>query len=278
MTVAVCIASRGRPNEFARTREQTMDLAELPGTHITVALDAGDVDYPIDGSRAPRENSLGAKYNRAMSYANPDATVFVLGLDDAAVATKGWDRKLMQAASLFADGVGVINSGPKEGLLQLPVATAVTKGWIEKVGFFCPPYFPFWWHDTWIDEMSRFTGRYVWTDIAWDHHGASEQPGTHKTTRMRDVSWWAKFFDATRDMRMAKAREMIMDFDDPAWLKSQLLSEMPAMAQSLWMRNGHVRENGRMFESTFGGERGIDSGYDQIKAQAAAMMTGLKAA
>lgn len=276
MSVAVCIASRGRPDEFLKTRDATLRLAVLPDTHVTVALDAGDVDYSVDGCRAPRENSLGAKYNRAASYANRDAHIFVVGIDDAYMAVEGWDQKLVEAAATFTDGVGVINLGTKLGAFQLPEGVAVTKRWIEQVGFFCPPYFPFWWHDTWIDEMARFTGRYVWAEIPWEHHGASEKAGAHKTTRMREVSWWANFFDATREMRMARATGMILASDSPKWLKSQLLSEMRATADILWQRNARVRDEGRVFERMSDADYAtVDLGYEQIKAEAVAMMAGL---
>lgn len=277
MSVCLCIASRNRPEELARTVNTAMAIAELPDTIASVALDLDDnsaLDVPelqhsvisID----EREASLGAKYNRAME-AKPSSDLFVLGVDDAYPSNQGWDKAMSEAAAQFTDGVGMVFFGERKGPFDLPDGFAVTRKWIEQVGFFCPPYFPFWWHDTWIDEIAKLTGRYVWADVTWEKHGKSEVGG-HKTTRMREVSWWARFFDATRQMRVDTAIRMINDSDDPPWLKTQLKQDMQAKCNILWQRNSMVRDRGREFERDYGAEYEPDAGYDQIKAEAVKML------
>lgn len=269
MTVAVCIASRGRPDELEHTIAKAREASVVPGTHFCVALDQDDETlhrYQLDGSRCSRsvrEDSLGAKYNRAVRGANADASLFVLGVDDAYLASPGWDRVLLNAASQFQDGVGVVYCGPRKGAYCLPETMAVTRGWIEQVGYFMPEHFPFWWHDTWIDELARMTGRFVWADVAWEKYGASEVAG-HKTTRMRGVKWWAKFFDDTRPERMAKALDMITALEYPAWLRSQLISELPGVCSVLAERNRMLREHGDKFERDYGAENGADAGYERL--------------
>ena len=284
MSVCVCIASRGRPVECRKSIEALTKAAVLPDTHCALALDEDDpavLDYgPLVrkfgvGIAAERDISLGAKYNRAASYARPGTTVYVLGVDDCHPCTPGWDRTFIDAADKFPDGVGVIYSGDRrDELFQLPEGCAVTKRWIEQVGFFCPPYFPFWWHDTWIDELARFTGRYVWANVDWEKHGPSEAQG-HKTTRMREVSWWARFFDATRQMRVDKAVEMINRLNYPPWYGAQLRSELQLKANLFWQRNALVRDHGANFEAQYGAETTADPGYDRIKAEATAMLKAL---
>jgi hypothetical protein len=285
MTVCVCIASRGRPTELQHTIEQTLRLATIPSTHIAVALDADDYNYGSAQflpntefqyrwtvSCAEREISLGAKYNRAASRAYEDASLFVMGVDDAYMNVEGWDQRLLDAAALFPDGIGVVHYHSRGSLYDLPMGYALTKGWIEQVGFFCPPYFPFWWHDTWVDELAKFTGRYVWADVPWHLHGKSETEG-HKTQRIREVSWWAKFFDETRPSRVAKAKEIIAKLDNPPWLNNQLMAEIPKWCDLLLQRNSMCRNEGWKFEKRFGAEIVADPGYDQIKAEAMAMLT-----
>lgn len=280
MTVCLCIASRDRPGELARTVNNATDLATAEDTFTSTALDLDDKSTVIlpDLNRTiisldDRETSLGAKYNRAMEAKRAD--LYVLGVDDAYPSNKGWDQKLADAAAKFTDGVGVVFFGEKRAHpYDLPDGIAVTRRWIEQVGFFCPPYFPFWWHDTWIDELAKLTGRYVWADVTWEKHGKSEVGG-HKTTRMREVSWWAKFFDATRQMRVDTAIRMINESDDPPWLKSQLKQEMQWKCDILWQRNGRVRDHGHQYERDYGATYEPDPGYDQIKAEAVAMMERL---
>lgn len=284
MTVCVCIASRGRPAELSRTIERTLRLSTNAGTCVSVALDRDDVlsysnlsllrdmyRYRIFVSCDERETSLGAKYNRAAANADHGESLYVMGVDDAYMDVEGWDQRLLDAAALFPDGIGVVNYSPREGMLDLPMGYALTKKWIDRVGFFCPPYFPFWWHDTWIDELAKMTGRYVWADVPWNLHGASEKDG-HKTTRIREVSWWAKFFDETRPLRVKKAKEIIAKLDNPPWLNNQLLAEIPGWCDILLHRNSRCRNEGWKFEKRFGAEIVEDPGYDQIKAKAIAML------
>lgn len=272
MTVAVCIASRGRPEEL-RATVCRQAVAAVGSVSFHTALDDDDPSNYESGSRAPREDSLGAKYNRALSQALcvPGASVFVLGVDDAALVSPGWDRRLLDAAAQFKDGVGVIYWGERRGPFCLPDGIAVTRGWIEKVGYFCPEHFPFWWHDTWIDELARMTGRFVWADVKWEKHGASEVGG-HKTTRMRDVSWWARFFDATRPQRPAKALDMLCSLDYPEWLRSQLISELHGTGGALRQRNSLLVEHGAQFELRYGAEYADDPGYDRLKRAAEEML------
>ena len=273
MSVCLCIASRGRPNELHRTIAESLGSSTNGSIHFGVALDDDDDSGYAAGRRGPREHSLGQKYNRAASYARPDADVFVLGVDDAHVDTVGWDDKFIRAASLFPDDVGVIFFGRQDSINQLPDGIAVTRGWINKVGFFCPEYFPFWWHDTWIDELARLTGRYVWADIAWKKHGASEGAAAHRTMRIRDVGFWAKFFDDTRSMRVATARRMIEESADPAWFKSQKLGEMQMMCDLLALRNSTLRDHGESYERRFGGEETPDDpSHEILKERALAVL------
>ena len=283
MTVCLCIASRDRPGELTRTITEAMKLATMPNTIAAVALDEDDKSslilpdlYRAITDIAPREASLGAKYNRATKIAAGETDMVVLGVDDAYPSNPGWDQKLADAAAKFTDGVGVVFFGEKRAHpYDLPDGIAVTRKWIEQVGFFCSPYFPFWWHDTWIDELAKLIGRYVWADVTWEKHGKSEVGG-HKTTRMREVTWWARFFDATRQMRVDTALRMINASDDPPYLKAQLRQEMQWKCDILWQRNGRVRDHGHQYERDYGATYEPDAGYDQIKAEAVAMMEKMK--
>lgn len=279
MTVSVCIASRGRPEELRATIAKAQAAAAFPRTtFFSVAIDSDDESqdrgeylWPICCGVGAREDSLGAKYNRAVRTTPSETSVFVLGVDDAALVSPGWDRRLLDAASQFKDGIGVIYWGERRGLFCLPDGIAVTRGWIEKVGYFCPEHFPFWWHDTWIDELARMTGRFVWADVKWEKHGASEVGG-HKTTRMREVSWWARFFDATRPQRLAKALDMLCSLDYPEWLRSQLISELHGTGGALRQRNSLLVERGAQFEQRYGAEYADDPGYDRLKRAAEEML------
>ena len=169
MTISVCIASRGRPEMLTKTVEQLSALAELPDTKISVALDLDDEksagwksdNHRVTGSFAEREDSLGEKYNRAARGIAAD--VYVLWADDVVTTTQGWDKKIQDAAGLFSDGIGVVYFGKIEGVLQPGIA--VTAKMVELMGFFCVPWFGYWWVDTYIDEIGRMSDRIIHADV-----------------------------------------------------------------------------------------------------------------
>src|ERR1700728_2845722 len=86
-------------------------------TRLIVCVDADDTDTraavrAIDDPRViidvrEREDALGAKWNRVLEY---DADVYSQLGDYTPYATPGFDQKILDAAALFGDGIGVIYS------------------------------------------------------------------------------------------------------------------------------------------------------------------------
>lgn len=277
MKVAVCIASRGRPELLGRAVSEILEKAELPETEIIVALDDDDnADYGGDWrenpkikiSIAPREDSLGAKYNRAKELSCAD--VYVMWSDDVTIITPGWDRNLISAAELFPDGMGVIYFGKIPGTLQPGIA--VTAKFIERMGFFCTPYFPFWWHDTWIDEVARLSGRIVTAPV--DIAPLQDLPG--KSRGVRDIAFWGQFFDALRPQRVEVARKIITDGQDPPFRKVQLAELIAPMSKMLLERNSKCSnpESAKELEKFWSFDAPADERYLRIKARAEAMLAG----
>jgi hypothetical protein len=177
---------------------------------------------------------------------------------------------MLSAAASF-DGIGAIFFGKRHmHPIELAPAFAFTRGWVDAFGYFMPEHFPFWWHDTWVDELARMTGRFTWADIGWEKHGASESTSQHKTTRMREVSWWARFFDETRVLREEQARDVLTNevVPYPAWLRAQLLSDLPVTSAMLLTRNALVRNQGPQFERVYGATYETDPGYDALRSDA----------
>jgi len=63
--------------------------------------------------------------------------------------------------------------------------------------------FPFWFTDTWLDEIALMLGRKAPVRVEWKPQG---QRG--KTTRMRDLAFWAWVFEAARPERIEDARKL----------------------------------------------------------------------
>jgi hypothetical protein len=227
MRVTVSIPTRGEAPHLAMVVKTYVEKAEKPeDVTIVVATDEDDPFWNRDRrrdlesdvvvvSRAPREDALGDKWNRAIGIA--PAGVYVAGTDDNVVLSKGWDERLREGAALYTDGIGVIYFGEAPNA-QLPIAQAVTHGWADAFGGLYPTHFPFWFIDMWLDELAMMTGRMVWVDILVGSCG-----GRGKTRGLRDVRYWNQFFDLTRPVREAQADEAIAElYKDAPWMAWRL--------------------------------------------------------
>lgn len=241
--ISVCIASRGRPELLRECVTKLVEGMTLQDTVISVALDKDDerlADYQqalehAKFSVADREDSLGAKYNRAQRQCPAD--LYILWADDMVMPDKGWDLALETKAQLFGKrGVGVIYFGNIPNVFQPGVA--VTHKFAEYMKGICPEHFPFWWGETWGDECARFCDRIIYSDV--NVSLLTETRGSSQG--VREITFWAKIFDDLRPTRIEIAKKIIAESSDPPWRKEQLLQRIPALAQILNQRNSKLRD------------------------------------
>jgi hypothetical protein len=112
-------------------------------------------------------------------------------------------------------------------------APVITRRMRDRIGFFAPPWFPFWFHDTWLEEMGAFVG---WRRPLAARIVAPEGRGA--TQNLRDLAFWAALFDATRPARTSLALRMIeeMHAERPA-LQATLKLGMDGVARFYERRN-----------------------------------------
>src|SRR5690349_6626472 len=176
MSLTFNVQARSRPDKTIETVRLSMEKAKRDDTICHVCLDDDDTshtsrvaDFPDDPririSIKSREDSRGEKYDRSLKEAPAD--VYLLGVDHSILLTPGWDEKILQAASLFDDGIGVVNVGGMNNL-SFPKLQAVTQKWVDVVGFTYNWDYPFWFIDHEIDDLARMTGRFVFADVEVD--------------------------------------------------------------------------------------------------------------
>ena len=187
-------------------------------------------------STAPRADTIGAVYNRCAGAVEAD--LYINGADDVRIATPGWDVILGQAAAEFADEIGVIGFGQMPVPSALPVLEAVTQGLIEKMGYFMQDHTPYWWMDTWLFEIAVMIGRmrYAAIDV--------QCTGPLQTRGLREVSYWARFFDETRVHRRLIAENILSgpDFLLPAERRQELRNELEQTCAQLAQSNSILRD------------------------------------
>ncbi len=281
MTVAVCIASRGRPDQLKATITSLIEGMELPDTVIALAIDTDDqptmdihddllLNPRVRLSCAEREDAIGAKYNRA--YANVKSDVAILWADDMTMPEKGWDRKISEAAQLFGGEPGVLYFGKVEGV-SFP-GIAVTTKFVEEMGFFSVPYFYYWWHDTTIDEVARLSDRILHVNVSVKL--LADLKGNSRN--VQEITFWAEFFDKLRPRRLEVASSIIEKYSSP-WRKVQLRQRVRGMEQWLNQRNSILRkpeEAARLEKFYSDGNAVQDDRYWRLKSAAQKMMDEMK--
>lgn len=263
MSLTIALATRGRPGLLTRTVQETLPNLSEESTRLVVLVDEDDkataelrfADPRVIVSVEPREDSLGEKFNRALRVAPAD--VYMHMTDYAPYLTPGTDRKVEEASRVFPDGIGVVFNHMAN--LSFPYLNAVTKRWVELVGYFYPGYFPYWFVDHWLDDLARITDRFTCADV---HANVVRRPGTQD---QREPKLWGIFFDALIYERRAIAMKIIDAMDEPQWRKDVLRARAHLVEERSMMVNQIVR-------GLIGTDQTTDARYERIKAKALAKL------
>lgn len=277
MRLSINICTRERPHLIAETIETTLKNIEQATTCLMISVDdddekTRDVAMKYFSNCAvsvlPREDSLGEKYNRVLKVAPAD--VYLSLVDYAPMTQKGFDTAILEAASVYPDGICAVN-GPLANL-SFPCWQAVTHKFAEKMGGIHPPYFPYWFVDHWLDDLSKMIDRLVYIPFVNDFW--SRRP--EKTLELRDVDYWATFYDQTYFLRRDIALSIInsIEFDETPGRKRALPMNFMAIKQRSEMINDICRHNHAGMEQGRGGTP-PDERYLRVKENAARVLQGL---
>jgi predicted O-methyltransferase YrrM len=225
MKLTAILATRGRPQLLLRTLERTLANIARPETRIVVAIDddeptAADAAWNAPVWRDPRvikavaarEDTLGEKYNARLGVAPAD--VYLAMVDYAPHVTPAFDEKILAAAALFPDGVGVVLN--RLANLSFTEINAVTHRMAEIAGGFYPGYFPYWFVDHWFQDIAEMIGRLAYADVAID---TSKRPGTMGRW---EPAFWGSLFTALEGERRSIAERLLAAMDEPDWRKAML--------------------------------------------------------
>ena len=265
MTLTIGIATRGRAELVSKVATDTLRNCRAD-TRIVVLADADDdlsalsVPSEIIVDVQPRPDSVGEKWNRMSDLA--PAQVYMVMNDYISQATPGFDRNILQSASIFNDGIGAVY----QHLLNLtfPVFQAVTAKMFQIMGGIFPTYFPYWFADHWLDDICKMTGRYVYSDGQTVVH---PRPGTGATQDLREPWLWATLYDALYLEREAIAERLFCAMHIPEWQKEVLRAQWPLVHQRSRMINDIARG--------MQGNAPHDERYAKIRAKAAILLQNL---
>jgi hypothetical protein len=103
-----------------------------PETHAVAAK------FPVKVSIKPREDTIAEKWNRVLL--EEPADLYMPMSDYCPHITPGFDLRIVEAAGLFEDGIGVVYNHMAN--LSFPGLNVLTAGLVEKLGYRLPALFP----------------------------------------------------------------------------------------------------------------------------------------
>jgi len=96
--------------------------------------------------------------------------------DDVTFETSEWDLIVKNIFKQYNDELVYIVPYDGNANGALGVHGFLSKKWVDIVGFFTPPYFSYWYADTWIDEISKKIGRFHYAPEIRIIHNHWESP------------------------------------------------------------------------------------------------------
>lgn len=203
--ISILVPTRGRPEKIARLLES---VGRSDKVEVIVGCDDDDETMRgcvgLSSARivyAPRHNTLGALYNTLAERAKGDWLMAMA--DDYVIDTAGWPSILLSYGRRLPNKTGVLfaHDPHHPGFTTI---YCIHRRVYAMAGYFAAPFFPYWFVDTWWDEIGEMTGLKLEMPInVWLPDGRGETHG------MRDLAFWVRLFEATRPMREAVAREML---------------------------------------------------------------------
>ncbi|MEE3715926.1 tetratricopeptide repeat protein [Tumidithrix elongata RA019] len=161
---------------------------------------ADNYDFKIHYVFAPRTYAQGQMFNilRERCTTNPGIYMFIG--DKILFATPDWDVVVRETFDRYPDRVlfAYVNSDPNNP--NMGFYGCVSAEWTNITGRLHTEFFPFWYDDTWINEVAIMAQSHAKLDIQLVFQGSL---GINK--RLRNLRFWFRFYRNTAEERMQEA-------------------------------------------------------------------------
>jgi hypothetical protein len=216
--ISLLIPTRARPaylqNLFDSLEATTQDKGLVDVWLYVDEDDAITREYIASGQHASygfrinwmigeRSRTAGQMNNTLWQKCTSNAGIYMPFTDDLLLATPAWDQNIRAAFNCHPDRI--LLAYPDEATAsgdQVTIAI-LSAQWINITGRIYTPYFPYWFDDSWVDQVAQMVGRKVKVSVQTNPQG-----GRGKTTRMRNLRFWGRYFHNLLDERIAEAEQL----------------------------------------------------------------------
>jgi hypothetical protein len=216
--ICLIMATRGRPEMlaevFAALKTHTAQKEKVSlwlyvdedDAFTRKAIDDGrlsDAGVQLHWHIGAQTSGLGEMQQILWQVSGRTAEIYMVLGDDICFDTPGWDNILREVSAKFPDGIFL--ASPHDPMTA-DTCTYPVFGWrwLETLQQLFCGHFPFWYDDRWVHQIGEMAGRYAWLPIV-----VLPVRGKGRTRRMRDVPFWARFFQLALDERKVSAKKLI---------------------------------------------------------------------
>jgi hypothetical protein len=216
--ICLIMATRGRPESlaqvFAALKASTAQKEKVSlwlyvdedDTVTRKAIDDGqlsDAGVQLHWHIGPQTAGLCETQHTLWRNSGGTAEIYMVLADDICFGTPGWDNLIRETSAKFPDAIFL--ACPHDPMTA-DTCTYPIFGWrwLETLQHIFPGHFPFWYDDRWVHQIGEMAGCYVRLPIVM-----LPIRGKGKTRRMRDLPFWARFFQLALDERKVSAKKLI---------------------------------------------------------------------
>lgn len=195
--------------------------------------------------------------------------------DDFICETRSWDDN---AACMTGLGLWLPDDPTHPGhFMSFAAMSSQMAGWLrERQGFVHAPWFPFWFTDTWLNEIADMASAKGVLDMS-----ISQPDGRGKTHGLRDLLFWTRVFDGFRVFRKRVAAMLIHELYPDGILKRTALMKLDERMRIAELNTDRMKTSEFLeaFEAKAEGETGTASArYLKAKAEVEKMIAEARAA
>jgi len=216
--ICLIMATRGRPESLAQVfAALKTNTAQKEKVSLWLYVDADDsvTRKAIDDGRlsdpgiqlhwhiGPQTPGLCETQHTLWRNSGHTAEIYMIIPDDLHFDTPGWDDIIREAAVKHPDGIFLAGAHDP---MTTDTCTYPIFGWrwLETLQHIFPGHFPYWYDDRWVHQIGNMADCYEELPIVLLSIG-----GKGRTRRMRDLPFWARFFQLALDERKASAKKLI---------------------------------------------------------------------
>lgn len=277
MRIGIILPSRNRPAGLKRMVQSLLDTAAKPDrVTIFAGLDDDDPTLPqtegianVERVIRPAELTVAKMIDNLSLQAEAQVDAVIRMDDDFICETRGWDdnAECMKGLGLWR----LDDPTHPGGFMSFVCMSSEMAGWLRQAqGFVHAPWFPFWFTDTWLNEIGDMACMKGPLDIR-----VTQPDGRGVTHGLRDIKFWTQFFDGFRLSRAMVAKALICDGYPDGVLKLSALTTLQTRMKLCEMGTEKLKTPAfiEAFEKKAEGATGTASErYLKAKAEAEAMI------